>query len=278
MSLTEKATSNLVSVAPWQIHYHEAGEGPVVLFVHGSGPGAGGWSNFVRNLDHFAKSYRVIALDLPNFGRSSKVEVPVTGVYSYYSQVILQFLDVLQIPSVSLIGNSLGGGISIKVTLDQPERVQKLVLMGSGGGLPLISPTPSEGIKAAMHYYEPPGPSKDKLREFLQMMVYDSASVTEELVEQRYQASIQADIVPLITKSRPPGQERLFPRLGEIGQPTLLLWGRDDRAVSLDNAFIMLKLMRNVRLHVFSECGHWVQWEKATEFNNLVSEFLKPSS
>lgn len=275
MPISENSTRKTIKVDGLQINYHDAGDGAVILFIHGSGPGATGWSNFARNLDYFARSYRVLALDLPNFGLSSKGEVPSTAVYSYYARVVLGFLDALGIPSASLVGNSLGGGISLKAAIDAPERYDKLVIMGGGGGIPVLTPTPSEVIKLAMDYWEDPGPTKEKLGDFLRGMVYDSSDITEELIEERFASSTQAGIVPLFTRSRPPGQELLISRLHEIKQKTLLIWGRDDRAVMLDNAFVLLKLIPDVRLHVFGKCGHWVQWEKPDEFNILVDSFLK---
>ena len=277
MQISEESTSNSVKVGDFDIHYQDAGSGPVVIFIHGSGPGATGWSNFARNLGFFAESYRVIAPDLPNFGRSTKVEVP-PKTYSFYAEVILGFMDALNIDKACLVGNSLGGGISIKVALDQPERVEKLVLMGAGGGFPVFSPLPSEGIKVAMEYYEEPGPTREKLRKFLDVMVYDSSDITDELIEQRFTASTRPGTVPLFTKTRMPGQESLVGRLGELVPKTLLIWGRDDRTVMLDNAFIMLKSIPNISLHVFGKCGHWCQWEKAEEFNTLVDGFLRSSS
>lgn len=277
MVLTEENTSKTAKVGDLDIHYQDAGSGPVVIFIHGSGPGATGWSNFARNLDFFSKSYRVIAPDLPNFGRSTKLEVP-EKTYSFYAEVILGLMDELKIDKAILVGNSLGGGISIKVALDQPNRVDKLVLMGAGGGFPVFSPLPSEGIKVAMEYYEAPGPTREKLRKFLEVMVYDPSSVTDELIEQRFTSSTQAGIVPLFTKTRTPGRESLVGRLSEVKPKTLLIWGRDDRTVMLDNAFIMLKSIPNVSLYIFGQCGHWCQWEKAEDFNILVDGFLRSSN
>ncbi len=275
--LTQEATSKTIDVGSLKIHYHDAGSGPVLLFIHGSGPGATGWSNFARNLDYFSEGYRVIAVDLPNFGGSTKVTVP-PNVYSYYADVILGFMDALDIPVANLIGNSLGGGISIKMALDQPRRFDKLILMGAGGGMPIFTPLPSEGIKCAMDYYEAPGPTKEKLRQFLDVMVYDPSCITDDLVEERFASSTQSGITPLFTRSRMPGQELLVHRLGELKQKTLIIWGRDDRTVFLDNSFIMLRLIPDVRLHVFGKCGHWAQWEKAEEFNQLVDSFLRPTA
>ena len=280
MSIDREQSSRTVKVGELEIHYHEAGEGAVLLFVHGSGPGATGWSNFQRNLDHFSQKFRVIAVDLPNFGKSTKLSVPIDKVWSYYAEVLLNFMSALQISRADLVGNSLGGGISLKMAMDAPDRIGRLVLMGAGGSLPILTPTPSEGIKHLLEYYEAPGPSREKLRNFLDVMVYDPSELTDELIEERFAASTDPGIVanPLFTRTRVPGGEALFGRLPGVANKTLLIWGRDDRTVTLDNAFLLLKLMPDVRLHVFGKCGHWAQWEKAEEFNALVSGFLDGES
>jgi len=142
--------------------------------------------------------------------------------------------------------------------------------------LPIFTPQPSEGIKHLMAYYEKPGPSMEKLRNFLNVMVYDGSQLTDQLIKERYEASIQPDLVanPLISRSRPMVPEPLWKDFSKIKNKTLLIWGRDDRTVTLDHSFMLLNQLQDVRLHVFGKCGHWAQWEKAAEFNRLVADFL----
>ncbi|WP_216094903.1 alpha/beta fold hydrolase [Sphingobium phenoxybenzoativorans] len=262
------------------IHYHEAGTGEAVIFIHGSGPGASAWSNFQRNLGHFSQGYRAIALDLPNFGKSTKLSVPIDRVWAYYASVVADFMTALGIDKAHLVGNSLGGGISLKVAMDYPDRVGRLVLMGSAGGVPMFSALPSEGMKHLFDYYEAPGPSPEKLRAFLNVMIYDTSELTEELFAERYEASIDPEIVanPLFTRSRMPSIDVLVGNLPKVTHRTLLIWGRDDRTVTFDSSLILLRMLPDARMHVFSQCGHWAQWEKAAEFNVLVSGFLGTSA
>jgi 4,5:9,10-diseco-3-hydroxy-5,9,17-trioxoandrosta-1(10),2-diene-4-oate hydrolase len=276
MPLTQEGTRKTVRAGDNIINYHEAGEGEPLILIHGSGPGAAGWSNYSRNFDHLAAHFRVIALDLPGFGASSKPDVPYERVYSYYAGVITDFLDAIGVERASFVGNSMGGGATIKFALDNTDRAIRLVLMGAGGGFPIFSPQPAEGVGHLLDYYEAPGPTREKLRKFLEVMVFDSNQLTDALIEERFQMSTQADIIanPLFNRTRRPGGEPLFPQLPKLTTPTLLIWGRDDRTVPFDNAFIMLKLIPDVRLHVFGKCGHWTQWERADEFNALVTGFL----
>jgi 4,5:9,10-diseco-3-hydroxy-5,9,17-trioxoandrosta-1(10),2-diene-4-oate hydrolase len=277
MPLTEEGTSKFAQAGPLKLHYHEAGKGPVLIMIHGGGPGAGGWSNYRRNVEHFAERFRVILPDLPGFAKSDKPKIE-GGLLGFMAKAIHDLMDALDIPRANFVGNSLGGGTTFKFALDYPDRAQRLVLMGAPG-LAVFTPQPAEGIKHLLEYYEAPGPSMEKLRAFLNVMVYDGSQLTDQLIKERYAASIQPDLIanPILSRSRPIMPEPLWKEFAKIKHKTLLIWGRDDRTVTLDNSFLMLNQLPDVRLHVFGKCGHWAQWEKAPEFNRLVVDFLTAS-
>ena len=274
MPLTEEGTSKFIKAGDLKLHYHEAGSGPALIMVHGGGPGAGGWSNYRRNVDHFAQHYRVILPDLPGFAKSDKPAVE-GGLLTFMARAIKGLMDALDIHRAHFVGNSLGGATTMKFALDYPDRIQRIVLMGAPA-LALFTPQPSEGIKHLMGYYAPPGPSMEKLRNFLNVMVYDGSQLTDQLIKERYEASIQPDLVanPILSPRSRAVLEPVWKDVGSIKHKTLIVWGRDDRTVTLDHSFFLLNQLENVRLHVFSKCGHWAQWEKAAEFNRLVSDFL----
>jgi len=274
MPLTEEGTSKFIKAGDLKLHYHEAGSGPALIMVHGGGPGAGGWSNYRRNVDHFAQHYRVILPDLPGFAKSDKPAVE-GGLLTFMARAIKGLMDALDIHRAHFVGNSLGGATTMKFALDYPDRIQRIVLMGAPA-LALFTPQPSEGIKHLMGYYAPPGPSMEKLRNFLNVMVYDGSQLTDQLIKERYEASIQPDLVanPILSPRSRAVLEPVWKDVGNIKHKTLIVWGRDDRTVTLDHSFFLLNQLENVRLHVFSKCGHWAQWEKAAEFNRLVSDFL----
>lgn len=275
MSLNAQNTSKFVQTGNLKLHYHDAGKGPVLLMIHGGGPGASGWSNYSRNIDALSQHYRLIIPDLPGFGLSEKVQIE-GSVYQYYADAMMALLDTLGLEKVHTIGNSLGGATAIKMALDQPKRIVRQVLMGPGGGLQLFTPRPSEGVKHLFSYYEGEGPTKEKLAGFLSCMVHDPAMLTDELVEQRLAASTQPGIAEswIFKKSKPPILETLWRDYDQIQQPTLIVWGRDDRTLTIDNAWAMLNQIPDVRLHVFGKTGHWAQWERAAEFNQLIVGFL----
>lgn len=277
MTITERGTEKFVNANGVGIRYHEAGLGEPLLLLHGGGPGASGWSNYSRNVEFLAKRFRVLVPDLPGFGRSEKC-LPPDKLFTYLAGVMNDFLEALGIESAHFVGNSLGGGTVLKLALDRPERVRKAVLMGSGGGTPLFSTMPTEGVKHLVGYYEGSGPSLEKLRSFIDVMLYDGSAVTDELLQQRYQASLDPEVVrnPPIRKrnGRMPLEDLWREELTRLEHELLLVWGREDRVVPLDCAFVLLKQLKRGQLHVFPQCGHWVQWERAAEFNSLIAGFF----
>jgi len=266
--------SRFADVDGLSIHYREVGSGEPLVMLHGTGPGASGWSNFRLTVPAFADAYRVIVPDLPRYGASSKV--PITGPrLTVLSKVIAGFLDRIGVERASFIGNSMGGQVALKLAIDHPERVSRLVAIGSP---PLkgssMGPTPPDGIRLIEAYYKGSGPSLDKMRALLQAIVYDQRFLTEDVVRERYEASVDPDTIaanagPMWEKEDLEGQ------LERLTAPVLLIWGQDDRFAHLDVALRMVRELANARLLVFSRCGHWAQVEHAAEFNSAVRTFLE---
>ncbi len=278
MAYTEAATSKYVQAGEVKMHYNEAGSGKPLVMIHGGGPGASGWSNYNRNVDELAKNNRVIIIDLPGFGKSEKKR-PDAGLFGFYAKTINHMMDALDIDKADFIGNSLGGGTSLKFALDYPDRANKLVLMGPGGSVPLFTPWPSEGIKPLFTYYEGEGPSMAKLKNFLNIMLYDKSGMTDQLLKERYEASILPEVIanpPLRMKGGVLPLEELWKEnLAGLKHDVMLVWGREDRVVPLDMSLFLLNRIPKAQLHVFPQCGHWCQWEKADQFNALVTQFFK---
>jgi 4,5:9,10-diseco-3-hydroxy-5,9,17-trioxoandrosta-1(10),2-diene-4-oate hydrolase len=257
-----------------KIHYHDAGAGEPTILIHGGGPGAGGLSNYRRNIDAIAARGRALVIDLPGFGESENKRAQ-GGIFEVLAKLMIGFMDGLALKKANFIGNSLGGGTALMTALRYPDRVGKLVLMGTGGGLPIFSPFPTEGLIRMFTFYDGEGPTIEKLLRVLQLLIFDQSLITEELVQERFKAATRADVVaspPLRGVGAHATDEIWRERLPS--HETLLIWGRDDRVIPLDAAFALLKTMPNAQLHVFPQCGHWAQWEKADTFNHLVCDFL----
>lgn len=258
-----------------RLHYYKIGAGDPVIMIHGGGPGATGISNYRRNMEALAEHFTVYVIDLPGYGKSDNT-IGEEGLYEVISKSVLEFMDELKIEQASFIGNSLGGGTSLKIAVKAPSRVHRLVLMGTGGGLPMFTPMPTEGLKRMLTFYDGEGPTMEKLRRVIDLLVFDPSEITDALLEERMKVATLPQTLanPPLGRRGHPSKEVWREALHELTHKTLLIWGREDRVVPLDSAFIFLKTMPNASLHVFPNCGHWAQWEKSDEFNVLVSRFL----
>jgi pimeloyl-ACP methyl ester carboxylesterase len=256
-------------------------ETPLVL-LHGGGPGATGASNYARNIDPFASAgYRVLVPDMPGYGRSSK-DLDHSDPFGDLALVVRGLLDALGIEKAHLVGNSYGGAAALRLTLDRPDRVARLVLMGPGG-IGTTRALPMEGLTALLDYYGGEGPSKDKLRSFLRdYLVFDPSGLPEELVDLRYQASIDPEIIANPPLRRPSGLRTLLrmdftrdrARLARCKVPTLAIWGTEDRVNRPSGGPWLAHAMPDCDLHLFARTGHWAQYEQADRFNNLVLAWL----
>ncbi|WP_353952538.1 alpha/beta hydrolase [Knoellia sp. S7-12] len=272
--LTEQNTSRTVETPSGTIHYNEAGEGHPILLLHGSGPGATGWSNFGPNLKALSSQFRVIAADMPGWGKSS----PVSYEKRDHVTAVLHLLDALGIDQAALVGNSMGGATTLKFSAVHPERVSHLITMGAGaGGVRLFSPGdgPSEGLKILHRGYVEP--SVEVMAQLVDIMTFDSGTQSEALAQQRYD-NATANRTHLENFASGIGKPRrgtaTLEELASISAPTLLVHGRDDRVVGFEHGLQLVAVIRNSRLVLFNRCGHWAQLEHAAEFNRLVADFV----
>ena len=193
--ITEANTSKFADLDGLKIHYHDAGKGPAVVLLHGGGPGASSWSNFKGNIAELSKKYRVIMMDQPGFGKSGRPIYENEKLGAFAARALRNLLKHLGIEKAHLIGNSMGGHVSLKFAIDYPEATGKLVLMAPAIQVTFLTPAPSEGSKHLFGYYRGNGPTPDKMRAFLNTLVYNQAMVTDELVKQRYEISAEPSTV-----------------------------------------------------------------------------------
>lgn len=282
---TEAATSKFVRVTEgplkdFNIHVNDAGSGETVAMLHGSGPGASGWSNFHRNVDPLvAAGYRVLLIDSPGWSKSDPIVIEKGGDRGQVNAAAVKgVLDQLGIAKAHLVGNSMGGINALNFALMYPERLGKLVSMGGpAGGPSLFVPMPPEGIKLLLGLYA--NPTMENLKKMLDVFVYDPSTLTPELIEGRFKNMMahkhHLENFVRSAQNNPRPFTDLTPRLGEIRAKALVTWGRDDRFVPLDLGLRLLWSLPDAQLHVFTRCGHWAQWEHADAFNRLVIDFLK---
>jgi pimeloyl-ACP methyl ester carboxylesterase len=266
------------------LRYYDAGNGPTLLFLHGSGPGVTGWRNFRGVLPTFAAHFRCLILEFPGFG--------VSDDFGGHPMITAQgavtpFLDALNVDHVDIVGNSMGGGVGINFAIHNPDRIGKLVTIG-GIGTNVFSPGPSEGIRLLQEFTE--DPTRQRLVDWLNSMVYDQALVTDQLIEERWK--LATDPETLASARRMYGkaafaQMMAMMKSADVPMPwalmhkvraeTLLTWGRDDRVSPLDMALIPMRTIPNAELHVFPNCGHWAMIEAKAAFESVVLGFLTRS-
>lgn len=276
MDPTAETTSRYVDADGVRIHYHEAGEGPVLLLIHGGAPGAFGWGNFGQNMAAFSRRFRTLIVDLPGYGRSDKPQVE-GGRFGFYARTFLAMLDALGIDRCHVVGMATGGAAALMMALAAPERIDRLVLVSAAGGLPLFQPNPSEGVKVIQGYYGGKGPSREKMRAYLEMMIFDKASITDQVIDERYEASIAPEFMEAAPEGhadRPVVHEAIWADLHKVTTKTLIVWGRDNRVQGYDNALFMLARMPDAQLHIYGRTGLWVPWERQAEFERLTADFL----
>jgi pimeloyl-ACP methyl ester carboxylesterase len=266
--------SKFVTVEGVKLHYQELGSGAPLICIHGAGPGASAESNFKLNAGPFSEKFRVVLYDMPQYGKSDKVVLTEPRL-KYNARILNGFMAALGIDKAHIVGNSMGGQVAMKLGLDYPERLTKVVIIGSTPIPPIFAPFPVEGIKMIARYYKGTGPSREKLRDLLQTIVYDSSFLTDEIFEERYKASTDPETVELFGKKQGEiPRENLIADLPKLKAKLLAVWGMDDRFGALDVGLQLTRMVPDARMHIFTKCGHWAQVEHADAFNRLVLDFL----
>jgi len=254
-----------------RMHYHSVGEGEAILFLHGSGPGASGWSNFSANAQVFAeKGYRCILPDSLGYGLSSK---PTEGLYTleFMGGAALKLMDHLGILRFTIVGNSQGGAQAIHLALKHPSRVEKLVLMAPGGLESRERYMEMPGIRSMMRcIYGPEGITREGMHKLFSKQVVDPSIIPPELIDKRYEVAMTQP--RHVFESMRVGN--LEARLGEIQCPTLGLWGKNDNFCPHSGAAKLEKQVPGARVISIEDCGHWVMVEHPELFNKSVLEFL----
>lgn len=268
--LSEVGTS--VQVRGIATNVLEAGSGPPVLLLHGSGPGVSAYANWRLTFPELAKQHRVIAFDQPGFGFTER---PPGAAYTVegWTDHVLGVLDALGLERVSLVGNSFGGAIALRFVTQHPDRVSRLVLMGSVG-----VPFP---ITAGLDEVWGFDPTKTSMRQLMEVFAYDRSLLTDELAQVRLEAATRPGVQEAYASMFPAPRQRWVHAMSvesdavrAVQVETLLVHGRDDQVIPVATSLRLRELIERSQLHVFDRCGHWVQIEQAERFNQLVMDFL----
>ena len=268
-----------IKVGTFKIRYWALGnKGTPVILIHGLGASADIW---MYNVEALAKQHRVYALDLAGFGRSDKPGPSFTPFD--YTPFLDDFKKALNINRVSLVGQSLGGGIALHYAIQFPKKVDKLVLVDSAGlGKEVIWTLRLMSLPLVGEVFS--YPSRRGVEIFFKLAVRNRALVTKDFVELYYDIFSQPGfqeyflrILRRIVNIRGAREEILGPimnNLQEITQPVLIIWGEKDRVLALKHAYYAKGKLRNAKLEIMEGCGHIPFFERSEEFNRAVLSFL----
>jgi 2-hydroxymuconate-semialdehyde hydrolase len=274
MSNPEIARS--IVAAGIRTNYHDVGAGHPLLLIHGSGPGVSAWANWRLVMPELARQARVIAPDMVGFGFTDRLDLTQPGQRYDMDTWVRQavgLLDALGIEKTDLVGNSFGGALALALTIRHPQRVRRLVLMGSVG----VSFPITAGLDAVWGYEA----SFENRRRIMDVFAWDRRLVNDELARMRYEASIQPGFQESFSAMFPAPRQRWVDAMTSSEQDiralphhTLVVHGREDQVIPLTTSQTLAAWIPRSQLHVFGQCGHWTQIEHTARFVRLVGDFL----
>jgi 2-hydroxymuconate-semialdehyde hydrolase len=249
---------------------------PPVLLLHGSGPGVTAAANWRPVIPALSADRRVIAPDQLGFGGTATGE-PRSYGRAAWTEHALALLDTLGLGTVDVIGNSMGGAIALAMAVARPGAVRRIVTMGSMG----VAMALPYGLNEVWGYT----PGTAQMRHIIGLFAHNRRLITDDLVEMRYQASLNPSVRDSWAAMFPAPRQRWVDdlalsgaELASIQAPALLVHGRDDRVVPWrPSSGQLIDLLPDSRLHVMSNCGHWTMIEKTADFLAVVQPFLAPA-
>ena len=275
-----------VKVAGRRVNVCEMGEGPAVLLVHGH---SGSWQNWLENIPHLAQSHRVVAPDLPGFGRS---EMPAERIsIEAYARIVAQLCQALGIGGAAIVGNSMGGFVGAQICVDFPDRVSGLVLVSAAGLSTRYMGMSTDFFRrksvrafarATNGYAAVPEARAQTLVRRPRLRRAVLAAVARH--PDRLSAPLCAELIRGSGKPAAPYATdaimhyHLRDRVQDISCPTLVVWGEDDRLVPVESADLYERAIPGARKVVFPDTGHVPMLERPDAFNALLDEFLSSTT
>ena len=260
-----------VAGAPQRIHYHDQGEAEVVIFLHGAGGGASGYSNFKGNYPEFARAgFRCIVPDLLGYGLSSKPDIEQYDL-DFFVAGVKGLVDALGLRHITLLGNSLGGAVALGYALAYPDEVRRLILMAPGGVEDLDTYLAMPGIANMFNIYQSGKTGAEAMRAVMTMQLYDPSLLTDEIIQERAPiAATQTQAARSVLKV-----PNMTDRLHELRCPVFGFWGVNDQFNPVSGTDKLMAHCPQARMVLVNRCGHWVQVEHRDMFNRGCIDFLK---
>ena len=271
--MTNPEIGKTIEAAGRKTNYLEEGTGPAVLLLHGSGPGVTGYANWRLTVPDLASDFRVLAPDAMGFGYTERHENETYSLDGWVEHTIA-FMDATGVEKAHFVGNSFGGGLTLAIASRYPDRVDRMVLMGSAGldfGL-------TEGLDTVWGYE----PSLENMRKIMmECFAYDKSLITEDLIKSRYDASKRPGYQESFSAMFPAPRGRHVAalstpedKIAALPHRALIVHGREDAVIPLESSHRLHQLLKRSELHTFGECGHWTQIEKKDRFNGLIKSFF----
>ncbi len=268
------AKGTFVDLNGHKTHYIEKGEGEPVILLHGFFYDSYIWD---QNIDTFSKKFKVYALDLWGFGYSTREHLDFG--YPLYVDQLLRFMDYLGLSKASLVGQSMGGGLSIKFSVLHTEKVNKLLLVDPAG-MPLELPLIGKFFNIPKVGEFLLGLKTNAIRKMnlADLWIYDKKNITESYFESvtRFH-KIKGTTECLMAVLRKQFIHTLHDeihKLANLNIPTLIVWGKHDKAIPLERGEAMHQILKGSRLEILDRAGHVPNYERADEFNKLSLDFL----
>lgn len=265
--------SRFVDARGVRTHYIEAGEGDPLILIHGGGAGADSIGNWQTTIPAFAKHFRVIAYDMIGFGGTGKPD-PAKFEYSQTARVkhLRGFLDAMKIPKAAVIGNSMGGCTALGLAAESPERVTRLVLMGSAG---LTTELHADLMPVIQYDF-----TREGMVKLIRALTNEDFVPSPELVDYRLLKSLEPDCRAAYGATMKWIKEQgglFYPPefIAKVRCPTLVVNGKKDRVVPVANAYRFLELIPNSAGYILPHCGHWAMMERPEEFARACLLFLE---
>jgi pimeloyl-ACP methyl ester carboxylesterase len=249
----------------------EHGDGEAVVLIHGAAPGASAEVSWQQNLGPLANAgFWTIAYDQPGFGRSS---LPSDFSLEYRVQHAKAFVDALGLTHYHLVGSSAGAYVAARLALEDP-RVDRLVLVSGTSLAHRGSPEAEARARAYAASLPESPPTLESVRELTLKTLYRRDLVTDELVRTRLEMSGGVRFEAQLQRRTAAPQRSIVDELPNLASRTLVLWGKNDESAPVERALLLFDLIPGAELHVFDQCGHWVQLDQAARFNRIVRDFL----
>jgi len=266
-----------VQIDGLKTRYIEDGAGPAVILLHGASLGSSA-DVFERNLKPLAAAgVRAIAYDQPGFGLTDN---PSDYSVAYRTRFIMMFMDGLGIQSAALVGHSQAGDMAVGLAFEYPQRVSKVMIVGTGSLLPPLPEGQKQKGPADGEEGTAAEPTVEQTRALLEHNLFNHRLITPAVLEQRQRMSVGKNFEAFLQR----GQARqggggkdskpMWQRLVEFPCPLLLMFGKNDRADAFERATLLKEKYPQLNLHIVDHCKHLVQWDAMDQFHKLAGEFL----